>query len=132
MQQQGIHEWGGGIADRLVDLAVLITGMVHNFSMNTSGALEEWVGVLEEDSIDLPVSKHTEHCRSLKSIVASIDDYVMPLRSLLVEMKEAEEQRATVEASSDKSNPNLVTRRKSILPVKDLQQELRPFLGEVS
>jgi len=136
VQQQGIHEWGGGIADRLVDLAVLITGMVHNFSMNTSGALEEWIAVLEEDSIDLPVSKHTEHCRSLKSIIASIDDYVMPLRNLLVEMKEVEEQRAAVEASSDKSksgpNPTLVTRRKSILPVKDLQQELRPFWGEVS
>ena len=72
------------LADHLSELATLIVGMVHNFSMNTSGALDEWLSVLEEDANELAVSKHTEHCRMAKATLRTIDDYVTPIRSLCV------------------------------------------------
>lgn len=136
VEMQGAHT-GGSINDHLIDLATLITAAVNNFSMNTMGSINEWLSVLEDDSIDLPVSKHTEHCRSVNNIISTINDYLQPMLEIISGMKEAERTKAEMEIAGASSGPPQhatgLRRRSSIggsvVPVHEATSEITAFLG---
>lgn len=138
-RKEGIS--GDNIADHPCALVTLLVGMTHNFSMNTSGALDEWLNVLQDDAYDLAVSKHTEHVKMVKSQIKSINDYIDPTRDLLLEMRgralkldESEisnlQMQAVEPAAAVKTQ---VSKRRSAL-LKNLPMECHPelkvFLGE--
>ena len=139
--QQTAHP-EGSIADHLIGLATLITAAVNNFSMDTMGSINEWLSVLEEDSIDLPVSKHTEHCRAINAIITVVNDYLNPTLTIISDLKEAERvmaAEAELAASAPASSTKSLRRRSSVgvggssnvVAVKDVTaDEIRVFLGD--
>ena len=137
--QQTAHP-EGSIADHLIGLATLITAAVNNFSMDTMGSINEWLSVLEDDSIDLPVSKHTEHCRSVNAIMTVVNDALTPTLNIISDLKErVKAAEAELAASAPASSTKSLRRRSSVgvggssnvVAVKDVTaDEIRVFLGD--
>mmetsp|Transcript_1761 Transcript_1761/g.3161 ORF Transcript_1761/g.3161 Transcript_1761/m.3161 type:complete len:393 (+) Transcript_1761:191-1369(+) len=73
---KGVTAFAADIADGPFPLAVHMTSLVNNFSMNTMGHLENWKVRLENEVNDLAVSKHINHAHELLETVDHIKTYV--------------------------------------------------------
>jgi hypothetical protein len=65
---RGVTAFAADIADGPFSLLVHVVSLVNNFSMNTTGHLENWQVRLEGEVNDLAVSKHINHANELLEV----------------------------------------------------------------
>ena len=69
----------GSLDDCPASLALMLESMIHSYSMNTLGALDHWINLVEKEVKDIAVSKHQEHVKELKRILQSFRCYIQPI-----------------------------------------------------
>jgi hypothetical protein len=57
----GSAEASGELLDGPASIATLALLCMHNFSMDSSTALDNWLRILEKEIQDMVVSKHSSH-----------------------------------------------------------------------
>ncbi len=57
--------------------------MMHNFSMNSMGTMNNWLTLIESEVQDIAVSKHSYHLKATKKLQKIIVDYVEKQYELL-------------------------------------------------
>jgi hypothetical protein len=79
---KGLSTIAGRVNDSPSALLSVLVNCVHNFSMNTLGSLNTWVGIIEQETEDIVVSKHYVHLKEIKKLVKTMKEYVFPSHDL--------------------------------------------------
>jgi hypothetical protein len=59
----------GELADSPASLVTLLQLLIHNFSMDSSTAIGDWLKLLEKEIKDVVVSKHSAHLIEAERVV---------------------------------------------------------------
>jgi hypothetical protein len=79
---KGLSPIAGRVHDNPSALLSVFVNCIHNFSMNTLGSLNTWVGIIELETEDIVVSKHYAHLKEIKKLVKTMKEYVFPSHDL--------------------------------------------------
>lgn len=111
----------GELDDCSFGLVSVITAMVHSFSMDTIGAIDYWLNLIDEEVAEVAVSKHSFHQREVQRIINLVSNYISASKAIFENLYEASKLDPGVKSitakifSANEENPSY--------------ENINPFLG---
>jgi Mg2+ and Co2+ transporter CorA len=90
-------------------LAIVMISLIHSFSMDSLGSLEQWLNCIEDDLNFITVTKHIFHIRECKKICTEMDNYMRIFHQIVDDMISEDPDAVPIEIT-----PGMI-RRKALL-----------------